>query len=196
MKVTTLQTENDRLEDKNSHIRSEIEVLLDTYTYLQGDNYDLIEKNNRLRLDYNDLVEVNDDKSRQIKSLKKEIRRLKERQENLDAEEGSAFLRHRACNQQSNLFNGTYNYRRENVVELSQLISMHVLRKPENIDRNRIFNCVRSCYLALQKEYEDNNPQQHRANVKMLLTTCQATTWFTDRQQDNFRSWYREQFSL
>ena len=90
------------------------------------------------------------------------------------------------------LFTGQYNYKRENVVQLSQLISRYLENKPSEIDSNRIFNCVRSCYMDLEKNYSDN-PQFYQMDMKMLLATCAASTWFTNNQRSNIVSWLHRQ---
>ena len=91
------------------------------------------------------------------------------------------------------LFEGEYYFRRENVVQLSQLISRYLEEKPADIDANRIYNCVRSCYMDMDKQYSDN-PEFYRIDMKMLLATCQASTWFSDKQNNNIRDWYNSHF--
>ena len=90
------------------------------------------------------------------------------------------------------LFRGTYDFNRHNVVELSQLISRYLESKPNKIDRNRIFNCVRNCYMDLQKDYSDNPPHYYM-DMRMLLATCRASTWFSDNQRSQITKWMREQ---
>lgn len=90
------------------------------------------------------------------------------------------------------LFTGQYHYRRENVVELSQLISRYLENKPNDIDSNRIYNCVKSCYTDLKANYNDN-PKYYYEDMRMLLTTCHATAgWFSDKQMDNIQGWLKE----
>ena len=90
------------------------------------------------------------------------------------------------------LFNGTYDFKRGNVVKLSQLVSRYLESCPPEIDTNKIFNCVKNCYADLQKNYQDN-PAYYRVDMRMLLTTCAASTWFTDRQRGNINQWLQEQ---
>lgn len=63
------------------------------------------------------------------------------------------------------LFHGQYNFGRENVVDLSRLISMYLENKPNNIDSDRIYNCVRARYDDLEMGYNDN-PQYY------FIDTC------------------------
>ncbi len=88
-------------------------------------------------------------------------------------------------------FDGTYkHYNRENVRELSQLISCYLLNKPHQIDRNRIYGRVRSCYYYLDVDYDDN-PECYDEDMRMLLATCLASrTWFTNKQYGNIKEWH------
>ena len=92
------------------------------------------------------------------------------------------------------IFHGSYHFRREHVVELSQLISRYLLEKPSNINGNRIFNCVRTCYTALDRDYCDNS-ETYYEDMRMLLATCLASTWFSDNQYNNILEWNRKHFT-
>lgn len=89
------------------------------------------------------------------------------------------------------IFYGDYNFRRENVVQLSQLISRNLENKPLDIDSNRIYQCVSNCYRDLTQNYADN-PEFYEVDMQMLLATCNASTWFTVRQRLNIEKWLRE----
>ena len=91
------------------------------------------------------------------------------------------------------LFHGSYNFDRHDVVELSQLISRYLKNKPGRIDANRIYNCVRKCYTALEKGYIDN-PQHYCMDVRMLLATCLASNWFSKKQMNSMRQWNKDHF--
>mmetsp|Transcript_38283 Transcript_38283/g.93070 ORF Transcript_38283/g.93070 Transcript_38283/m.93070 type:complete len:288 (+) Transcript_38283:103-966(+) len=86
------------------------------------------------------------------------------------------------------LFHGHYLFGREDVVQLSQLISQNVGDKPSVIDSNKIYNCVQSCNDYLKRNYADN-PKHYRRNMRMLLSICAASTWFSDNQRQNIRTW-------
>ena len=87
----------------------------------------------------------------------------------------------------------TLDEKREDVSELSQLISRYLYDKPSEIDSNKIFNCVRTCYTALDRNYEDND-ENYWYDMRMLLSTCLASFWFTDNQWNNIDSWYTKHF--
>lgn len=89
------------------------------------------------------------------------------------------------------IFYGDYNFRRDNVVELTQLICRNLESKPHDIDANRIYQCVSNCYRDLTQDYSDN-PEFYKLDMQMLLATCNASTWFTDRQRLNIKRWLRE----
>jgi len=81
------------------------------------------------------------------------------------------------------------------VVQLSQLIAQNITSKPEELDSSKIFNHVRSCYLALVKTPFDNlscHGVTYEQNMKMLLAICQACSWFSYKQRSNFKRWYEE----
>jgi len=89
-------------------------------------------------------------------------------------------------------FEGVYNYKRENVVQLSQLISRYLENKPVNIESHRIYQCVANCYSALKSDRRDN-PAHYYDDMRMLLTTCAASaTWFSVRQMGNMNAWLAE----
>ena len=73
-------------------------------------------------------------------------------------------------------------------------LNMHILiDKPAEIDSNRIYNCLKSCYTDLERGYGDN-PEHYFMDMRMLLSTCLAPTWFTDRQRGNIIDWYSKMF--
>eukprot|EP00581_Thalassiosira_minuscula_P001190 CAMPEP_0183738516 /NCGR_PEP_ID=MMETSP0737-20130205/54773_1 /TAXON_ID=385413 /ORGANISM="Thalassiosira miniscula, Strain CCMP1093" /LENGTH=303 /DNA_ID=CAMNT_0025973067 /DNA_START=241 /DNA_END=1152 /DNA_ORIENTATION=+ len=168
-----LEEENDGLEEENEELGMEIELLkhkVKTYARLQGENARL---------------------KKRVESIETRIAPLERRTIMLEANNASLKAELQNRPNLSPIFE--YSYRRENVVQLSQLISSHLGRKPKDIDSNKIFNCIRSCYIDLQKDYSDN-PKNYRGNMKMLLAVCQASKWFTPRQQENFKRWFEEQF--
>jgi Zinc finger, C3HC4 type (RING finger) len=88
-------------------------------------------------------------------------------------------------------FDNSYNYGREGVVELAQLICKYLENKPSVINPSRIYNCVRNCYQDFQRGYTDN-PANYSTDVRMLLHICLASTWFTTKQRENIMTWCRE----
>ncbi|GKY92168.1 hypothetical protein MPSEU_000188100 [Mayamaea pseudoterrestris] len=86
----------------------------------------------------------------------------------------------------------TYNYGRDSVVALSQIISRFIDNKPDTIDRNKIYGCVRALNDALEKNRGDN-PVGFETNMRMLLVTCLASNWFTNNQCYRFEQWMTKQ---
>jgi hypothetical protein len=84
------------------------------------------------------------------------------------------------------LFNDSYDFKREDVVKLSQLISVRLENRPSYIDPNRIFNCIQNCFRDWEAGYNDN-PEYYTMDMKMLLATCHASAWFSDNQQGKIR---------
>lgn len=88
-----------------------------------------------------------------------------------------------------------YGYDRYRIVELTQLICVHLENRPVEIDSDRIYNCIRDCYNDYVQQWADN-PNQYELYVRMLLNVCRATdstTWFTDTQKSNFNDWCSQQ---
>lgn len=90
---------------------------------------------------------------------------------------------------------GAYDYERNNVVELTQLICQHLESKPDGINANKTFDCIRNIYRDFKRGFEDN-PDHFEADVRMLLAVCLASTWFTFRQIGNISTWASEQHWL
>ena len=86
------------------------------------------------------------------------------------------------------LFIGQYKFGRDDVVDLSHVISMYLVDKPNSIDRNRIYKCVRARYKDLEMG-RDDNPEYYYEDVRMLLATCLASNWFADSQRSNMEEW-------
>lgn len=90
------------------------------------------------------------------------------------------------------LFTGNYHFGRDKIVQLSQLIARYLTNKPANIDADRIYNCVESCYRDLRQGWNDN-PAHYNLDVRMLLSTCMASSWFSDNQLNRIQTWMSEQ---
>ena len=127
-----------------------------------------------------------DSAEKEINSLKRKLQEVERECAVLQEESTSHDTVNLPC-----LFNGSYEYRRENVAKLSQLISRYLEGKPDHIDANRIYNCVRNCYMDWKRKHSDN-PRHYNLDMKMLLTTCAASTWFTTRQLACIRGWIQE----
>jgi len=78
----------------------------------------------------------------------------------------------------------TYQYNRFRVVELTQLVCRNLADPPAVIDRNRVYNCVKGCMDDLRADYNDN-PDNLSGDVRMLLSVCMSSWWFSERQRAN-----------
>eukprot|EP00985_Skeletonema_marinoi_P015709 scaffold8184_cov164-Skeletonema_marinoi.AAC.2 len=127
------------------------------------------------------------------KNLKKDLRYAEDKIDDLkeDKKDLKQSLRDRPDLPQIKI--GNYDFRRENVVELSQLISRYLADKPCMIDSNKIYNCVRACFTDLEKGYGDN-PAHYYMDMRMLLATCLACNWFTDNQLRSIKQWNKDHF--
>ena len=131
-------------------------------------------------------------KRKLLSSKRRSLRRFNVVNRNKLAQEKQALEKERVSIRKSlrdrpdlpKLFHGSYDFRRENVVELSQLISRHLEDKPSEIDCNKIYNCVRSCVTDLEKDWSDN-PAHYYMDMRIFLATCLASRWFTDDQVGN-----------
>lgn len=73
---------------------------------------------------------------------------------------------------------------------LTQLIARYLEEKPQQINANRVYNNVKACYDDLQKDCADN-PIHYTLDMRMLLATCAASTWFSKNQEDDMCEWLR-----
>ena len=87
---------------------------------------------------------------------------------------------------------GGYAYDRFTVVDLTQLICQDLENKPQKINGNKIFECVRTIYTHMKNDYADNPVHLH-VDVRMLLSVCTASTWFSDNQQNSIGNMASEQ---
>ncbi|XP_072173332.1 uncharacterized protein [Diadema setosum] len=77
-----------------------------------------------------------------------------------------------------------YGFHPDSVAKLSLLLACHLHAKPDQVDRNRIFNCIQRCY--------DNFARcgsRYEHEVHMLVATAYASNWFSDNQKINFHCW-------
>ncbi len=91
-----------------------------------------------------------------VEALKRENAQLKKQLRDCGQENAQLKKQLRDRPNVPQLFQGEHNYRREDVVQLSQLISRYLEDKPTEIDSNKIFNCVRLMYMDLERNYADN----------------------------------------
>jgi len=84
-------------------------------------------------------------------------------------------------------FKGGYIYDRHSVAQLTKLICQNLENKPDSIDSNKIFDCVKNTFSDLQKNWNDN-PQDLYIDVRMLLAVCCASTWFSTNQRNQINN--------
>ena len=92
------------------------------------------------------------------------------------------------------IFHGHYEFGLDNAAELSRLISMYLTNKPNSIDRDRIYDCVCTCVYDFDNSCWFIYESPHYADIRMLLVTCLASTWFSEDQRSNIGQWYRRMF--
>jgi hypothetical protein len=85
-------------------------------------------------------------------------------------------------------FDPNYQYHRDNVVELAQLVCRNLNSKPANVDSNQIYNRIKRCFDDLERGWNDN-PQYFDLDMRMLLSVCHASSWFSPKQQENILRW-------
>lgn len=81
---------------------------------------------------------------------------------------------------------GGYAYDRFSVVPLTRLICQNLEDVPGCINPNKIFECVKKIGVDLQRDYPDN-PEHFYIDVRMLVSVCLASTWFTEKQLGRIR---------
>jgi len=184
--------------DYSAHVENHCSVGRNTTGH--NNNSALVEELETLRQDNLDLkkgvkefAELVIGQNAKIADLQGVILQLEQERDSLQQSRDSLRANIRNNSNLPVLFHGHYNFKRENVVQLSQLISRHLENKPSSIDQNKIFNCVRTCFTDLERDYSDN-PAHYYLDVRMLLVTCLASTWFTPNQRNNIDNWYRNHF--
>lgn len=168
-RIEELREENRELRELEERREEEIDRLRSEIVRLEAERDARVEESR-----FNEVKEGIKELSEQLKKVLEENARLS-RRPNVEP-----------------LFVGNYHFGRDKVVQLSQLISRYLTNKPNNIDSNRIYTCVESCYRDLRQGWNDNPPHYY-VDVRMLLATCVASTWFTDNQVSRIQVWMREQ---
>ena len=136
-KITQLEG---RLAQKDRAIRTLRDDFAQTDSAIRILQRDLTQKENTLRALRNDVAQ----KDSRIQALQNTVA---QKDSALQSKKGELRTLRDDCRLELPiLFNGEYHYKRENVVQLSQLISRYFDSKPPHIDSNRIYNCIRSCY--------------------------------------------------
>lgn len=168
-RIEELREENRELRELEEQHEAEIDRL--------RSHLALVEAERDARVDQHRFHEVKEG----IKQLSEQLKKVLEE---------NALLRRRPNVEP--LFTGNYHFGREKVVQLSQLIARYLTNKPSNIDSNRIYSCVEACYRDLRQGWNDNPPHYY-VDVRMLLATCLASTWFSDNQINRINTWMSEQ---
>ena len=180
----------------------EIQELQKENTELKKSNRSLAEKNLTLKLqveEYSDeLAEVKETCAKvqqenrffssessnykfMVEALNEERRKLKGENHKLIGDKEKKLQKESQCS-----------FGRGDVVQLSQLIARYLENKPNHVDANKIFNSISNCYRDLERGYDDN-PQHFYIDMRMLLTICAASTWFSSNQSNRIRSWLQQQ---
>jgi hypothetical protein len=167
--IEELREEIRQLRDSDAEQGEEIERLCATIRRVEAERDARVD-----RTRFNEVKEGIATLSEKMKELLEENKQLRRRPD-LDA-----------------LFTGNYDFGRGNVVKLSRLIARYLESKPSSIDSNRIYSCVENCYRDLKQAWNDN-PEHYYTDVRMLLATCMASSWFTNNQNNHIRNWMNEQ---
>ena len=61
----------------------------------------------------------------------------------------------------------------------------HFRKKPDNVNRERVFNILRACYSAWKKQ------EQEVDVVRMAITAAIASGWFSRRQNEDMVGWMK-----
>ena len=77
-----------------------------------------------------------------------------------------------------------YGHTPSSVLDLSALISRHLLNKPTHLDSSQVFGAVKRCYDNYGRCGEDSEHDVH-----MLLATVYASNWLSDNQKLNVYFW-------
>ena len=77
-----------------------------------------------------------------------------------------------------------YRYCSSTPLDITKMLTFHgKKKKPANVNRDRLFNLLRSCYLAWKKE------ESSEWDVRMVINAAMASKWFHDRQRQTMCTW-------
>eukprot|EP00966_Prymnesium_polylepis_P082752 1916201-Prymnesium_polylepis.1 len=77
-------------------------------------------------------------------------------------------------------------YPAEDVIKLSKLVSRNLEDRPNAVDPNRFYNNVKAIY---DRSVYPGVSHEHILDMRMLLATCAASTWFSQKQHGNLTGW-------
>eukprot|EP00984_Skeletonema_dohrnii_P013449 scaffold5572_cov83-Skeletonema_dohrnii-CCMP3373.AAC.7 len=187
--------------DYSAHVENNCGVGRNPTGQNNNNNLELTEEVETLRVENLELKEQLEDTNQTLRGLRIQMMWEAARSARLQEERESLLQSRDALQEHLDnrpslpiIFNGSYDFGRENICELSKLISIYYLNEiTGEIDGSRIYNCVQSCYTALDRNYQDN-PEDYWYDMRMLLATCLASPFFTVNQWNNIDSWYRKHF--
>ena len=78
-----------------------------------------------------------------------------------------------------------YRYTQKSPLELTKMFVFHFRNKPDNVNRERVFNILRACYSAWKKQ------EQEVDVVRMAITAAIASGWFSRRQNEDMVGWMK-----
>ena len=83
----------------------------------------------------------------------------------------------------------SYRYDRFRTIELTKLVLQDLEDIPGNIAAHRIYQCVENIKRDYFQNYQDN-PDHFFLDLRALLATCLASTWFSLNQQARMKEWW------
>ena len=78
-----------------------------------------------------------------------------------------------------------YRYSINSPLEITQMLVFSYGKKPENVNRERLWNLLRSCYAAWKRHDQDVNA------VRMVLSTALSSNWFSMKQSEDLSAWLK-----
>jgi len=116
----------------------------------------------------------------ELRKAKEEIESLKVDVETVQAQQDAKVL----------TVDPQYKYNRDRIVELAQLICRDLDEKPEDIDSNRLYNCINNIHEDYVNRSNDL-PEFFHQDFRMLLSICDSAgiEWFSERQLSNIEKW-------
>eukprot|EP00594_Rhizosolenia_setigera_P001568 CAMPEP_0178946488 /NCGR_PEP_ID=MMETSP0789-20121207/4315_1 /TAXON_ID=3005 /ORGANISM="Rhizosolenia setigera, Strain CCMP 1694" /LENGTH=172 /DNA_ID=CAMNT_0020626489 /DNA_START=351 /DNA_END=869 /DNA_ORIENTATION=+ len=140
--------------------------------------------------DNNDLKQTLQQEKRKSDTLKKERNNIEKKLRQTEEKLKKKLVKEE--NEEVFEFDESYTYNRFRVVELTKIICQHLECKPKDVDSSKIWINVKEMYADVRKDYI-NKPRNYVNNMKMLLTTCYASTsWFTAKQRNQIKFWLNE----
>jgi hypothetical protein len=90
-------------------------------------------------------------------------------------------------------FRDDYCYTSDDVAELTLHISASLKESPRELSNTKLFHCVRDRWEEYDCKSSKRCPLDHGADVRMLLSTCLASSQFLPKERGHIMAWMQKE---